>query len=179
LASFFLFFTVNVLEPDDVQKGISWNLIIFFGCILAFPAIFGNPDIGISSWLKQAVSPALLGFKGHALPFMIVAVLAMFAWRFLDIAWMIPTMALLVSMLPVIQKELGIHPLVMSSLMILAGNFTFMAYMQPFSLMGSALAKGRSWTPDQLIRYGTVYLASSIATLLIGMAYWKMTGFVK
>jgi hypothetical protein len=67
----------------------------------------------------------------------------------------------------------------MSSLMILAGNFTFMAYMQPFSLMGSALAKGRSWTPDQLIRYGTVYLASSIATLLIGMAYWKMTGFVK
>jgi di/tricarboxylate transporter len=179
LASFFLLFAVNVLEPDDVQKGVSWNLIVFFGCILAFPAIFGNPDIGISAWLKQTVSPVLLGFKGHVLPFMIVAVLVMFAWRFLDIAWMIPTMALLVSMLPVIQKELGIHPLVMSSLMILAGNFTFMTYMQPFSMMGSALAKGRSWTPDQLIRYGTIYLGSSIATLLISMVYWKMTGFVK
>ncbi len=179
LASFFLFFAVNVLEPDDVQKGVSWNLIIFFGCILAFPAIFANPDIGISSWLKQVVSPVLLNFKGHVLLFMIVATMLMFAWRFLDIAWMIPTMALLVSMLPVIQKELGIHPLVISSLMILAGNFTFVTYMQPFSMMGSALAKGRSWTPNQLMRYGMVYLVSSIVTLFISLAYWKMTGFVK
>jgi Di- and tricarboxylate transporters len=179
LFSFFLLFVANVLEPDDVQKGVSWNLIIFFGCILAFPAIFGNPDIGISSWLKQAVTPALLGFKGHALLFMIVSMIVMFAWRFLDIAWMIPTMALIVSMLPVIQKELGIHPLVMSSLMILAGNFTFITYMQPFSMMGAALAKERSWTPDQLMRYGMVYLGSSLLTLLISLAYWKITGFVK
>jgi hypothetical protein len=179
LASFFLFFAVNVLEPDDVQKGVSWNLIVFFGCILAFPAIFGNPDIGISAWLKQVVSPVLVNFKGHVLLFIFIATLVMFAWRFLDIAWMIPTMALLVSMLPVIQKELGIHPLVISSLMILAGNFTFITYMQPFSLMGSALAKERTWTPAQLMRYGMVYLASSMLTLFISLAYWKMTGFVK
>jgi divalent anion:Na+ symporter, DASS family len=179
LASFFLFFAVNVLEPDDVQKGVSWNLIIFFGCILAFPAIFANPDIGISAWLKHVVSPVLLQFKGHVLLFTIVATILMFAWRFLDIAWMIPTMALLVSMLPVIQKELGIHPLVISSLMVLAGNFTFMTYMQPFSMMGSALAKERSWTPNQLMRYGMIYLVSSIVTLFISMAYWRMTGFVK
>jgi di/tricarboxylate transporter len=179
LAAFFLFFAVKVLEPDDVQKGVSWNLILFFGSILAFPAIFGNPDIGISAWLKQVVSPVLLGFKGHALLFMIIAVIAMFAWRFLDIAWMIPTMALLVSMLPVIQKELGIHPLVMSSLMILAGNFTFVMYMQPFSMMGSALAKGRSWTVQQLMKYGMVYIGSSLLTLFVSFVYWKMTGLVK
>jgi hypothetical protein len=178
LAAFFLFFAVKVLEPDDVQKGVSWNLILFFGSILAFPAIFGNPDIGISAWLKQVVSPVLLGFKGHALLFMIIAVIAMFAWRFLDIAWMIPTMALLVSMLPVIQKELGIHPLVMSSLMILAGNFTFVMYMQPFSMMGSALAKGRSWTVQQLMKYGMVYIGSSLLTLFVSFVYWKMTGLV-
>jgi hypothetical protein len=92
---------------------------------------------------------------------------------------MIPTMALLVSMLPVIQKELGIHPLVMSSLMILAGNFTFIMYMQPFSMMGSALAKGRSWTTQQLMKYGLVYIGSSLLTLLVSMVYWKMTGLVK
>jgi anion transporter len=179
LASFFLFFVVKVLEPDDVQKGVSWNLILFFGCILAFPAIFGNPDIGISVWLKQVVSPILTGFKGHAMLFIIVAIIVMFAWRFLDIAWLIPTMALIVSMLPLIQKELGIHPLVMSTLMILAGNFTLITYMQPFSMMGSALAKGRSWTPGQLMRYGFVYLGSSLLTLIVSLVYWKITGFVK
>jgi len=179
LASFFLFFAVKVLEPDDIQKGVSWNLIIFLGCILAFPAIFANPDIGISSWLKEIVSPLLVQFKGHVLLFMIVATLIMFAWRFLDIAWMIPSMALIVSMLPLIQTELGIHPLVTSSLLILAGNFTFMTYMQPFSMMGSALAKERSWTPRQLMSYGMIYIVSSMVTLFISTAYWKMTGFIK
>lgn len=178
LVAFFLLFAVNVLEPDDVQKGVAWNLIIFLGSILAFPAIFANPDVGISSWLKEVVSPVLLQFQGKVALFVIVATVLMFIWRFFDIAWMIPTMALIVSMLPTIQSELGIHPLVISCLMILAGNFTFMAYMQPFSVMGSALVKGRSWTPNQLMRYGVVYIISSIITLFISMIYWKMTGFV-
>jgi anion transporter len=178
LIAFFLLFAVNILEPDDIQKGVAWNLIIFLGSILAFPAIFANPDVGISAWLKEVVSPVLLQFQGKIALFLIVATVLMYLWRFFDIAWMIPTMALIVSMLPTIQTELGIHPLVISSLMILAGNFTFIAYMQPFSLMGSAIVKGRSWTPNQLMRYGVVYIISSIITLFISMIYWKMTGFL-
>ena len=92
---------------------------------------------------------------------------------------MIPTMALLVTMLPSIQTEFGIHPLVTSCVLIMAGNFTFMHYMQPFALMGSSLAKERTWSPQQLMSYGVVYLFSCMATLMISMLYWKLTGFVK
>jgi hypothetical protein len=111
--------------------------------------------------------------------FVMIVPLLMFAWRFLDIAWMIPTMALLVSMLPSIHSEFGIHPLVTSCLMIMAGNFAILPYMQPFALMGSALAKERSWTPNQLLRYGIVYLISCMITLAISIIYWQATGFIK
>jgi hypothetical protein len=179
LIAFFLFFAFQVLEPADIQKGVSWNLIIFLGSVLSLPAIFGNPDIGISSWIKELVNPVFSLFGQNPWIFVFVVPLIMFAWRFLDIAWMIPTMALLVSMLPTIQTEFGIHPLVTSCLMIMAGNFTFLHYMQPFALMGSALAKERSWNPNQLLRYGFVYLASCMITLVVSMIYWKAIGFIK
>lgn len=178
LGSFFLFFAFQVLETEDIQKGVAWNLILFLGCILALPAIFANPDIGISAWIKQLILPVLALFGGNPWVFILIVPLLMFIWRFLDIAWMIPTMALLVSMLPTIQTEFGIHPLVTSCLMIMAGNFTLLHYMQPFALMGSALAKERTWTQDQLLKYGVVYLLSCMVTLIVSMVYWKATGFV-
>jgi anion transporter len=179
LGAFFLFFAVRVLEPDDIQKGVAWNLIIFLGCVLAMPAIFANPDVGISAWIKERVFPLLSNFNQNPWLFVMFVPMVMFAWRFIDIAWMIPTMALLVSMLPAIQTEFGIHPLVTSCLMIMAGNFAFLPYMQPFALMGSALAKERSWTPGQLMLYGMVYLVSCLLTLGFSMVYWGATGFVK
>ncbi len=179
LMAFFLLFAVRVLEPVDVAKGVAWNLIIFLGCVLALPAIFGNPDVGVSAWIKELVFPILTHFGQNPWMFVMVVPLLMFAWRFLDIAWMIPTMALLVSMLPFIHSEFGIHPLVTSCLMIMAGNFAFLHYMQPFALMGSALAKERSWTPNQLMRYGVVYLVSCMITLAVSIIYWQQTGFIK
>ncbi|MBN1601682.1 MAG: anion permease [Chitinispirillaceae bacterium] len=179
LLSFFLLFVVKVLEPDDIQKGVSWNLILFLGCILALPAIFSSPDIGISDWIKGTISPMISSFGGNQLFFILVAVVVMYLWRFFDIAWMIPSMALLVTMLPTVQTELGIHPLVTSCLIIFAGNFTFVTYMQPFSLMGSSLVKERSWTSQQLMQYGVVYLASTFITIFISFAYWKIVGLVK
>jgi anion transporter len=179
LLSFFLLFVFKVLEPDDIQKGVSWNLILFLGCILGLPAIFSSPDTGISEWIKGTISPLLSSFGENQLFFILVAVVVMYFWRFFDIAWMIPSMALLVTMLPTVQTELGIHPLVTSSLIIFAGNFTFVTYMQPFALMGSSLVKERSWTPQQLMQYGVIYLASSFITLFISFAFWKIIGLVK
>lgn len=179
LGSFFLFFATRVLAPDDIQKGVSWNLIIFLGTVLALPAIFANTDVGISAWIKELIFPLLSSFNQNPWAFILIVPLVMFAWRFLDIAWMIPTMALLVSMLPTIQTEFGVHPLVTSCLMIMAGNFAFVPYMQPFALMGSALSKERSWAPGHLMKYGVVYLASCMITLIISMAYWKAIGYIK
>ena len=179
LGAFFLLFAFQVLEPADIQKGVAWNLIIFLGSILAMPAIFANPDIGISGWIKDLVFPLLSQLGQTPLLFVLVVPLIMFAWRFIDIAWMIPTMALLVSMLPTIHTEFGIHPLVTSCLMVMAGNFTFLHYMQPFALMGSGLAKERTWTPNQLLRYGFVYLGSCMITLIISLIYWKAIGLIK
>jgi hypothetical protein len=51
--------------------------------------------------------------------------------------------------------------------------------MQPFALMGSSLVKERSWTPQQLMQYGVIYLASSFITLFISFAFWKIIGLVK
>ncbi len=179
LGAFFLLFAVEVLEPRDIAGGVAWNLILFLGCVLALPAIFANDDVGISLLIKGALSPLLSHLGRNPWLFVMLVPLIMFAWRFLDIAWMIPTMALLVAMLPSIHTEFGIHPLVTSCLMIMAGNFAFLHYMQPFALMGSALAKERTWTPNQLLRYGVVYLVGCLITLAVSMVYWQAIGLVK
>ncbi|MCF7848902.1 MAG: anion permease [Kiritimatiellales bacterium] len=179
MGAFFLLFAVQVLEPPDLAHGVAWNLILFLGCVLALPAIFANPEVGVSNLIKEQMFPILSHLGQNPWLFVMIVPLLMFAWRFLDIAWMIPTMALLVSMLPSIHSEFGIHPLVTSCLMIMAGNFAILPYMQPFALMGSALAKERSWTPGQLFRYGMVYLAGCLITLAVSIVYWKATGFIK
>jgi len=178
LGAFFLLFAVQVLEPTDVTKGVAWNLIIFLGCVLALPAIFANPDVGVSKWIEGLLFPLLSSLGKNPWLFVMVVPLLMFAWRFLDIAWMIPTMALLVSMLPAIHREFGIHPLVTSCLMIMAGNFAVLHYMQPFALMGSALAKERTWSAADLLRYGAVYLVACLITLGISVVYWQVAGFI-
>jgi len=179
LGAFFLLFAVRVLEPNDVVNGVAWNLIVFLGSVLALPGIFANADVGVSRWIEGLLFPVVSHFGKNPWMFVLIVPLLLFAWRFLDIAWMIPTMALLVSMLPSIHSEFGIHPLVTSCLMIMAGNFAFLHYMQPFALMGSAIAKERSWTPNQLLRYGVVYLVSCSITLAISIVYWQATGFIK
>jgi di/tricarboxylate transporter len=179
MGAFFLLFAVQVLEPPDLAQGVAWNLILFLGCVLALPAIFASPEVGVSNLIKEQMFPILSRLGQNPWLFVMIVPLLMFAWRFLDIAWMIPTMALLVSMLPSIHSEFGIHPLVTSCLMIMAGNFAILPYMQPFALMGSALAKERSWTPNQLLRYGIVYLISCMITLAISIIYWQATGFIK
>ena len=179
LGAFFLLFAVQVLEPNDIANGVAWNLIIFLGSVLALPGIFASKDVGISAWMNGMLTPFLAHLGKNPWLFVMLVPLVMFAWRFLDIAWMIPTMALLVSMLPAIQTEFGIHPLVTSCLMIMAGNFAFLHYMQPFALMGSSLAKERSWTSGQLQIYGVVYLVCCMLTLAISMFYWQVTGFIK
>jgi anion transporter len=179
LGAFILFFAFQVLEPADLQKGIAWNLIIFLGCVLALPAVFGNPDVGVSTWIQAQLGSVIKPLAQNPWVFVLVVPLLMFAWRFLDIAWMIPTMALLVSMLPSIHAEYGIHPLVTSCLMIMAGNFAFLHYMQPFALMGSALSKERTWNAKDLMRYGVVYIVSCLVALTISMFYWQATGFIE
>jgi hypothetical protein len=62
--------------------------------------------------------------------------------------------------------------------MIMAGNFAFLVYMQPFALLGSTLAGDRSWTIRQLLRYGLVYVVSCLVTLGVSLVYWRATGFV-
>ena len=179
LGAFFAFYALQVLEAEDLAKGVAWNLIIFLGGVLSLPAIFKSQDVGISAWINTTVLPLIEWFGHSPWLFVLLAPFFLFAWRFLDIAWMIPTMAILISLLPTIQEKVGVHPLVSACLMIMAGNFAFMAYMQPFAFMGSALSGERSWKSGQLMKYGVVYLVSCVATLALGMIYWQAIGLVK
>lgn len=176
LGAFFAFYALGVLVTDDIPKGIAWNLIIFLGGVLSFTSVFEST--GVSAWLEKMILPALTPFGRSPLVFVMVVTLFMFAWRFIDIAWMIPTMTMLITLLPGIHARFGIHPLVTSCMMVMAGNFALLAYMQPFAVMGSTLAGEKSWTEGQLLRYGAVYAVACLLTLAASTVYWKAAGFI-
>lgn len=53
-----------------------------------------------------------------------------------------------------------------------------LGYMQPFAVMGSALAGEKIWSEGQLVRYGLVYVLACLLTLAAGIVYWRATGFI-
>ena len=175
LLALVFFFVLKVMEPSDVSTGISWDLVLFLGFALGLTAVFSAT--GISDWLASIVISALAPIAGNPFLFVIVVATILFAWRFVDIATFVPTIALLVPILPAISQAYSINPLVWIVIFVSAGNAMFMGYQNMWALMSQSISGERAWTPAHLARYGTVYFVASLAALVICVPLYTSLGF--
>lgn len=102
----------------------------------------------------------------------------MFAWRFVDIAVYIPTMALIAAVAPQIAGVYGINPLVWVPLLCIAMNAFFLSYQNMFTLVAEANMAGKGWTSKHLGQYGIVYFIASMISMLIAIPYWVSIGML-
>ena len=165
LAAVILFFVFKILSPEDIGTGISWDMVIFVAMALSINSIFSAT--GISIWLSNIIVPVMEPLTFNTLIFALTMLVILFAWRFVDIALFIPTMAILIPLLPSIQERYGINPLLWLPLFIMSGNCFFMNYQNMWAMMGSSLAGERSWTAKHIGIYGTLYFLICIAVTAI------------
>lgn len=174
LAAVFLFFLTGVLEPKDFNTGVNWDLIVFIAIALGFSGIFN--ETGISKWLAAIVVPALAPIAGNPWLFMFSVMIFVFAWRFFDVAMFIPTIAILVPILPSIQEAYNISPLVWLFVFVMAGNSFVMAYQNMWAMMSRAIAGERAFTNKHLGIYGLIYFVACFISLLAAIPMWIKAG---
>ena len=176
LAAIVAFFVFRILTPEDIGTGLSWDMVIYVAMALSLNSIFR--ETGISAWLSGIIVPALGPISGSPLSFALFMLLLMFVWRFFDIAMFIPTLALLIPVIPDIQAAYGISPLLWLPLFVMAGNCFFMNYQNMWAMMGSGIAGDRSWAPKHLAIYGTVYFVLCVIVMALMVPLWISMGVI-
>ena len=174
LVAVFILFLAGVLEAKDFNSGVNWDLIIFIAIALSFGAIFA--ETGISKWLAGIVVPVLAPIAGNPYIFMFSIMIFFFLWRFIDVALFIPTIAILVPILPAIQETYNINPLIWLFIFVIAGNTFVMAYQNMWAMMSKSIAGERAFTNKHLGIYGGIYFAASFIALLVAIPMWVSAG---
>lgn len=175
LCGFFLLAASGVITGKDISQGISWDIVIFLGAAISVGPVF--TAAGVTQWLSTLVLPVLGYITANPWIFCYAVVIFLFAWRFVDIAIMIPTEAILVPMIPAIAAQYHIHPLIWIGLFILPINSLFLSYQNVFILVSESIAGEKGWKPKQLAIYGMVYFAAGMIALAASIPYWISLGY--
>jgi di/tricarboxylate transporter len=174
LAAVFAFFLFGVLDAKDFNIGVNWDLIVFVAMALSLGAIFN--DTGISGWLAGIVVPALAPIAVNPWLFMFVIMIIMFLWRFFDVAFFIPTMAIMAPILPAIQEAYKISPMIWVAIFVMAANCFFMAYQNVWAMMSRSIAGDRAFDNKHLSIYGIMYFAACMLALIAAIPMWIGAG---
>jgi anion transporter len=174
LAAVFIFFIFGVLEAKDFNTGVNWDLVIFIGMAVSLGPIFS--ETGISGWLSGIIVPAISPITGNPWIFAFAITAALFLWRFVDIAIFIPTMAIIIPILPDIQAEHQIHPLIWVAALIMAHNAFFMAYQNIWAMMSRSISGDRAWENKHMSIYGIVYFMACMIALVFAIPMWINAG---
>jgi hypothetical protein len=100
----------------------------------------------------------------------------MFLWRFFDVALFIPTIAILVPILPAIQEAYKISPLVWLAIFVMAANSFIMAYQNMWAMMSRSIAGERAWDNKHLSLYGALYIVACMIALVVAIPVWMNAG---
>jgi anion transporter len=170
------FFLFGVLETKDFNAAANWNLVIFIAMALGLGSIFAAT--GISEWLSGIIVPALEPIVGNPWLFVLTAMAAMFIWSMIDVAMFIPTIAIMVPILPDIQEAYQISPLIWIAMFILAGNAFFLAYQNMWAVMSRSISedKDRAWVNKHMNLYGVLYFAACMLALIAAIPMWINAG---
>lgn len=175
LFAFFVFALTGVIQAQEISSGISWDLVLFMGSAMGLGSIFS--ETGISAWLSEILVDALAPIAGNPWLFIGTTLVFLFLWRFVDIAILIPTLAVVSAIAPEVSARYGIHPHIWIPLICIGINAFFVRYMNMFVLIAESGLGHEGWQAKHLLRYGLVYFAASLLAMIPVIPYWIARGY--
>ncbi len=176
LGAFFLLLIFRIITVSEISTGISWDVAMFVGLAIGMSAIFTNARV--DQWIVPLLGPSILSLAKNPLVFMLVSTVALWLVRFIDVPWGYTTAAILAPILVPLYREFGIHPVVVTMGITIAGNCFFLSYQQPFIMIGEALAGGKGWSSHHVSLAGLAFGIAAIFILFISVPYWKIIGAI-
>jgi len=176
LLAFLCLMVFRVVTLPEISSGVNWDIINFFGVVVSLTAIFVKA--GISDWARPFIEPTILSLAVTPVTFLLVITVGFWLIRFIDVPWGFSTVALTAPLFIPLYQQFGLHPALVSVAVIAAGNCFFLAYQQPFIMIGDAMSKSRGWSPAQVSLGGMVYAVSVIVAIVISSFYWRAMGLM-
>ncbi|OPX83846.1 MAG: Sodium:sulfate symporter transmembrane region [Pelotomaculum sp. PtaB.Bin104] len=176
LGALFILIMTKIITPPELNTGINWDVVMFFGVTVGLSALFGFAKV--AGWFEPIIRPTILSLADNALVFMLAATLGLMLIRFIDVPWGFTTAALTAVVLIPVFNNFGIHPLVASFAYLDAINFFLLGYQQPWILMAEGMIQGRGWAPSHVTMFGLIYTVSVIVAILVSVPYWRMIGVI-
>lgn len=174
LTALFALCAMGVIKTPEINSGISWDLVMFFGVAMSLSTIFSVA--GISAWLPTMLVPLFVPLAHNPWLFCFAVIITLFIWRFIDVAIMIPTMAILVPILPQVAAVTGVNPLIWIPIFNMAYCSFFLSYQNVFAVVAEANMRENGWTTGHFFRYGMAYFAACLITLLVAIPFWSFQG---
>ena len=171
-----ILFAGGVLSADDFSKGISWDLVFFFGSGLCMSSVFQAS--GLSDWLAEVISPLAVRLTVSPYLFAGGILSILFVWRFVDITTLIPTTVILAPVVSRIYQEQGISPAVWGVIFAVASISMFLTYTNMWTAMGRSMVKEYAWKESDMLRFGIAFFLASLAGILVCVPYWTANGLL-
>ena len=177
VAGLIALFCFGIIKTEDLGNGISWDIALFMGGALGYGAIFEYT--GLSKAMVSFIAPAVAPLADSSVGlFLILALIVMFFWRFVDVATFVPTFAIVIAMIPGFSNQFGINPYVWVPILALAQNTFLMSYTNMFALIAEKNMGDSGWDKKTFFRYSLVYCASAIVALAVSLPYWAGQGLI-
>jgi L-tartrate/succinate antiporter len=161
----------GIIKGPDISSGINWDIVNFIAIVMGFTSVFGMTSI--SDWARPLIEPGVLSLAVYPLYFLLIITIIFWAIRFVDVPWGYTTIALFSPILVPLYEKSGFHPVLVSVALIAAGNSFFLAYQQPFIVIGDSMTQSKGWSGGHIALGGTLYAIAVLAGLCISSFYWK------
>jgi di/tricarboxylate transporter len=161
----------GIIEASDVSSGVNWDIINFIAIAMSLTSVFNTA--GISGWARPLIEPGILSLAVYPLVFLLVITVIFWAIRFIDVPWGYTAIALFSPILVPLYEKSGLHPVFISVALIAAGNSFFLAYQQPFVMIGDSMTKSRGWSGGHVALGGALYAIAVLTGIYISSFYWR------
>jgi len=174
MGALFIFIMARIIEGPELNTGINWDVVLFFGVTIGLSQIFRFSQI--TSWFEPIIKPSISSLAPNPLLFMLVITLGLMIIRFLDVPWAFTTIALTASLTSMLFTDFGYHPLAVTMAFLIAINFFLLSYQQPWILMADGMIQGRGWSENHVMLFGSIYIFSALVAVVIAIPYWHSLG---
>jgi len=166
----------GIIKGSDISSGVNWDIINFIAIVMSLTSVFGMT--GISGWARPLIEPGVFSPAIYPLTFLFVITIIFWAIRFVDVPWGYTAIALFSPILVPLYEKFGLHPVLVSVALIAAGNSFFLAYQQPFIMIGDSMTKSKGWSGSHVALGGALYAIAVLAGICISSFYWRVMGLM-
>ena len=170
---FLLLFTVGVLDHTALQGG-SLGLLVYSGVILGLGNVF--TQLHIDDWLTSLVKSGMPGFIANPYGFVAVIAAVAFLMHFF-VPWMTASTILALVTMP-IAEGLGFHPFIPVLVLLIAGDHTFVPYVNSGYPLTYYASEGELFTHEQARWPLMLESGYRLLACLASVPVWRFAGLM-